>query len=58
MTENKKTPQDINSREELYLKEILKQTLKTNYYFKTLYVILLLRMLGQLVIFIRSFLNY
>lgn len=56
MIENKKTPQDVRDRGELYLEEILKQSIKTNSYLKTFCIVLLIQMIGDWIIYIRQIL--
>ncbi len=54
MTENKKTPQEV-SREELYLKLILEQTLTTNRHFLIFYILAGVMLLSGIIV---SLVNY
>ena len=56
MSENKKTPLEV-SREELYLKEILKRTKHANDRLDFFFWILVLRTLSEIVAAIRIFIH-
>lgn len=56
MIENKNTPQDVQDQGELYLKEILKQSIKTNSYLKSFCIVLLIQVIGDWIIYIRKIL--